>query len=179
MRNFTLLTSTLALALIGCGDNNDPGNQPDMSAASDMATPIPTNFDSIYSQVLGPSCGAFSVCHTVSNKRDAANLALNKAPGNDPYAQLVGVAADNARAKGEGLLRVKPCDADHSFLVMKLELARDFDDKTDYGYRMPASNPPLDPAVIKAIRDWINRGALRDEPAGVKGSQCELPDGGN
>jgi hypothetical protein len=45
---------------------------------------------------------------------------------------------------------------------------------------MPASNPPLDPAVIKAIRDWINRGALRSEPAGVTGSTCTLDqdDGG-
>jgi hypothetical protein len=145
-----------------------------------MAMPLPTNFDSIYNQVLGPSCGAFSVCHTVDNKRDAGNLALNKLAGNDPYAQLVGVAAANTRAKNESLLRVKPCDADHSFLVMKLELARDFDDQTDYGYRMPASNPPLDKNVIKAVRDWVNRGALRDEPASVTGSDCTLGvDGGS
>ena len=34
----------------------------------------------------------------------------------DPYTALVGVLSDNAKAKGEGQLRVKPCDSAHSFM---------------------------------------------------------------
>jgi hypothetical protein len=174
MQKIALLT--LTLVFMGCG--GDDSTTPD--ASKDMAAPvqIPTNFDSIYTEVLGPSCGAFSVCHTPANASRAGNLALNNQSGNDPYLALVGQDSDNARAKREGLPRVKPCDADNSFLVKKLELARDFDSKTDYGYRMPADNPPLNPAVIKAIRDWINRGALRDEAATVSGSTCPGDDGG-
>ncbi len=171
------LSIALALPVAGCGDD-DPGSQPDMTAVPDLAAPIPTNFDTLYNQVLGPSCAAFTVCHTTGN-REAAGLDMTKLAGNDPYLALVGAPAQNARAKSEGLLRVKPCDADNSFIIKKLELPRDLDDKTDYGYRMPVSNPALSPALIKAFRDWINRGALRNEPVGTTGSTCTLnADGG-
>jgi len=43
---------------------------------------------------------------------------------------------------------------------------------------MPEDSDPLDAAVIQGIKDWINRGALKDEPAGVTGSTCTLKDGG-
>jgi len=173
MQKIALLTLTLAFWGCGGDDSTSPTGSTDMA----VVVKIPTNFDSIYTEVLGPSCGAFSVCHTPDNASRAGHLALNK-NGSDPYTELVGHASDNAKAMGEGLLRVKPCDADNSFLIKKLELARDFDAKTDYGYRMPADNPPLNTAVIKAIRDWINRGALRVEADDVTGSTCTLGDDG-
>lgn len=144
------------------------------------ATVVPTNFDSINSEVFQFSC-SFSTCHTKSNARDAGNLNLQNDPATGPVAiaQLVGQLSDNPRAKSEGKLRVKPCDADNSFLITKLTLSGDTpNDATHYGARMPDSSPPLDAAVIQAIKDWINRGALANEPATVSGSTCTLADGG-
>ncbi len=161
------------VAAAGCGDttSNTPA---DMSAVS-----VPHNFDQIYSQVMVTGCAAFSVCH--SDQASPAgvndlNLALKKPDGtaNDPYAQLVGVPAVNMKAMSEGKLRVKPCDSANSFLIIKLKLATNEDPTTGYGHYMPDTNPHLDPAVIQAISDWIDRGALRNEPATVTGNTCTL-----
>jgi hypothetical protein len=156
-------TLVLGLALVGCGDDS-PGT-------TDMAIPVPTNFDSIKREVLQPSC-TFSVCHSAEGQSKAGHLDLMT----NPYSALVGVAADNAKAHGQGLLRVSPCDADHSFLVIKLSLTKDLDPMTDFGHHMPDTNPSLDPTVIAAIKDWINRGALANEADGVTGSTCLLHD---
>ena len=141
-----------------------------------MSVAVPHNFDEINTQVLQTSCAAFSVCHRADGASQAnnLNLALTKIDGspNDPYAALVGVAAVNPVAAGEGKLRVKPCDSANSFLTIKLKLQTNQDPKTGYGAYMPSSNPHLDPMVIQAIADWIDRGAQRNEPATVTGNTC-------
>jgi hypothetical protein len=173
----------LALGLVCAFDAGCNDSTPAPPAGNDMAVAavVPTNFDSINSEVFQFSC-TFSTCHTKSNARNAGNLNLQNDPMTGPVAiaQLVGQLSDNLRAKSEGKLRVKPCDADNSFLITKLTLSGDTpNDATHYGARMPASsNMPLDPAVIQAIKDWINRGALQNEPATVSGSACALADGG-
>lgn len=161
------------VAAAGCGDttSNTPA---DMSAVS-----VPHNFDQIYSQVMQTGCAAFSVCHSAEASPTSVNdlnLAMKKSDGtaNDPYAQLVGVPAVNAKAMGEGKLRVKPCDSANSFLIIKLKLPTNEDPMTGYGAYMPDTNPHLDPAVIQAIADWIDRGALRNEPATVTGNKCTI-----
>jgi len=134
------------------------------------ATVVPHNFDQINSEILQPSCAAFSVCHSLDGARDANMLDLSS----DPYAALVGVAAVNAKAAGEGRLRVKPCDSANSFLIIKLKLPMNEDLNTGYGDYMPDTNPHLPPAQIQAISDWIDRGALKSESATVTGSTCML-----
>jgi len=156
----------------GCDDttSNTPA---DMTAVA-----VPHNFDQINTMVLAPSCAAFSVCHSGDGARDAnmLNLSAKNQDGtpNDPYMALVGVAAVNTKAMSEGKLRVKPCDSANSFLMIKLKLAMNEDTTTGYGHYMPDTNPHLDAAVIQAIGDWIDRGALRNEPATATGKTCTL-----
>ncbi|MGZ6176601.1 MAG: hypothetical protein ACXWNB_12265 [Candidatus Binataceae bacterium] len=139
---------------------------------------IPHNFDQINTEILGPSCAGFSVCHSGAGAHDAnkLNLAATNLDGsaNDPYTALVGALAQNAKAMGEGQLRVKPCDSAHSFLIFKLQLAQNQDLVTGYGHYMPDTNPHLPSEQIQAISDWIDRGALRSEPATVTGRTCTL-----
>ncbi|HEX6837731.1 MAG TPA: hypothetical protein VF334_14215 [Polyangia bacterium] len=160
------------LAPTGCGDTTS-NTTADMSAVA-----VPHNFDQINSMVLQTSCAAFSVCHSADGAHDAnmLNLASKNQDGtpNDPYAALVGVAAVNMKAAGEGKLRVKPCDSANSFLIIKLKLAVNEDLQTGYGHYMPDTNPHLDAAVIQSIADWIDRGALRNEAPTVTGKTCTL-----
>jgi hypothetical protein len=162
--SLTVLVLALPLVVLGCGDTTTGGE--DMAAN----VVIPHNFDQINKEILQPSCAGFSVCHSTAGQKDAGKLNLEV----DPYNALVGAMSDNAKAKGEGLLRVKPCDAAKSFLHVKLVLPNNTDPKTDYGNYMPDTNPHLPAEQIKAIDDWINRGALLNEPATVTGSACTL-----
>jgi hypothetical protein len=161
-----MIRATLTLSLVilsgACGGGS----------AGDMAAPVPHNFDQIRAEILSPSCANFISCH--SSTSPAVNkLDLTK----DPYAALVGVPAYNTQAAGEGLLRVKPCDPDNSFLVKKLELPLNLtDSNVGYGVSMPNGNGHLTPEQIKAIRDWISRGALRSEPVDVSGTTCNPED---
>jgi hypothetical protein len=155
---------SLALFAFGC-DDTTTNTQMDMSAVV-----IPHNFDQINTQILGPSCAAFSVCHSPAGARDANMLDLQT----DPYTALVGVLSENLKAKGEGQLRVKPCDSAHSFLTLKLTLPQNQDRDTGYGDYMPDTNPHLPSAQIQAISDWIDRGALKSEPATVTGKTCTI-----
>ncbi|MGZ3440289.1 MAG: hypothetical protein ACXVDD_12280 [Polyangia bacterium] len=134
------------------------------------AVVVPHNFDQINTQLLATGCAAFSVCHSAAGAKDAGKMDLQT----DPYMALVGVPADNAKAKGEGQLRVKPCDSAHSFLIFKLKLATNEDPLTGYGHYMPDTNPHLPNEQIQAISDWIDRGALKNEPATVTGKTCQI-----
>jgi hypothetical protein len=155
---------SLALCAFGCGGSSNNGD-----GGTDMtAVVVPHNFDQINSEILGPSCAAFSVCHSVDGARDANMLDL----ATDPYTALVGVASQNAKAMGMGLLRVKPCDSANSFLIIKLKLAMNEDPNTGYGDYMPDTNPHLPGTQIQAIADWIDRGALKNESATVTGNTC-------
>jgi len=155
---------SLALFAFGC-DDTTTNTQMDMSAVV-----IPHNFDQINTQILGPSCAAFSVCHSPEGARDANMLDLKT----DPYTALVGVLSENMKAKGEGKLRVKPCDSANSFLIIKLKLPTNEDTTTGYGHYMPDTNPHLPNEQIQAIADWIDRGALKNEPATVTGKTCTI-----
>lgn len=159
-----------AVVALGCGDNSGSGQ--------DMAMPIqiPHNFDQINSEILQPSCAAFSVCHSAAGQSMAGHMDLSA----DPYKALVGVLSDNLKAKGEGKLRVKPCDAANSFMTIKLKLTMDQPIPTaqnptaGYGHHMPDTNPNLPDVQIQAISDWIARGALQTESPTVTGSTCLL-----
>ena len=131
----------LPLLLVGCGS----------------PAPGPTNFAAINQQILFPSCGKFSSCHSTAGQNSAGKLNLEV----NPYASLVGVAADNPKAKSEGRLRVKPGDAANSFLYMKLTLPV-ADDPGGYEDRMPQQNEQLPKELIEGIRKWIDAGAAND-----------------
>lgn len=129
----------LALLSVGCG-----------------GTPAgPMKFSEIKTQVIMPSCAITSSCHTPAGMNGAGHLDLSA----DPYAALVGVPADNAKAASEGKLRVKPGDAADSFLYIKLTLTTSGDPATTYGAAMPFNNPALPQEDIDGIKAWINAGA--------------------
>jgi hypothetical protein len=161
----------LCLLLVLVGSACD---KPDMNVdMRDMSIVTPHNFDQINTYVLQPLCANFSVCHSKQGARDAGHLDLSQMA----YENLVNVLSDNKMAGAEGLLRVKICDPDHSFLYKKLTLPEtQRDSKVGYGASMPKDNPHLPAEQLQAIRDWISRGAKRFEPDDVTGTTCETDD---
>ena len=149
--------------------------------AGDMAvvTTVPTNFATINSDILQPSC-TFSTCHSPAGMSDANMLDVKDdqgttMPGLKAYMALVGQPSVNKKAMSMNLLRVKPCDATNSFMQIKISLTVDLDKDTDFGHHMPQVDGEfLTGPQIQAIKDWINRGALFDEPSTVTGSTCQL-----
>src|SRR5262249_34822706 len=99
--------------------------------------------------IFSPTC-ADQACH--SSVAQAGALVLEPGTSHD---QLVGVAAFNFAAHQAGLLRVKPGDANNSFLITKLTRP-----SPPQGSAMPLGKSPLSAAQIQLIRDWINQGAL-------------------
>lgn len=160
----------LALAVLGCGGDSSSGGGADMA----MQVVVPHNFDEINSEILQTSCANFSVCHSPAGQSLAGHLDLKT----DPYAALFGVLSDNGKAKSEGTLRVKPCDSAHSFLIFKLKLPMNdlvptpTNPTAGYGHYMPDTNPHLPNEQVQAISDWIDRGALKNEPVTVTGHTC-------
>ena len=173
MRNLLL---ALAVAVVPACDDTGSG------VPEDMSTAVPHNFDQINTLILQPLCANFSVCHSPDGQKDAGhlNLLANMPAGNDPYEQLFLKLSDNDVAKAEGKYRVKPCDPDNSFLWIKLNLPLSQDKNADlkgtYGASMPRDNPHLPPEQLQAIRDWISRGAHRNEAADVTGDTCTVED---
>jgi hypothetical protein len=173
----SLTLSLFTLLAAGCGSTTtDPQ---DMGIDMPISTVVPTNFASINSEILQPTCANFSVCHSPEGKFTANQLDLKDdgtmSPGVKAYLALVNQPSVNKKAKAMSLLRVKPCDATNSFLRLKLQMTAVADKDTDFGHHMPdVAGEFLSPAQIKAIGDWINRGAIMDEPASVSGSTCQL-----
>ena len=67
---------------------------------------------------------------------------------------LVGVPAAHPAARARGKIRVRPGDADGSFLWQKVS-----GPAPDEGDKMPFVGHDLGPVELWAIRDWIVRGA--------------------
>ncbi|WP_373377651.1 hypothetical protein [Cupriavidus nantongensis] len=71
------------------------------------------------------------------------------------HSNLVGV-----RSTQSSMLRVAPSAPEQSYLMRKLQGAHL--EAGGQGVAMPPGAPPLDPAQIGAIRQWIAGGALND-----------------
>jgi hypothetical protein len=107
--------------------------------------PFPPTLDAIQANVFTPICA-------VANCHDAGQMAGLDLRAGYAYASIVGVPSFELPS----VLRVAPYDPDASFLVCKLEAC-----PWIVWMRMPppVTGPPLDPAVIQVIRDWISLGA--------------------
>jgi hypothetical protein len=114
-------------------------------------------FQLIQSQILDKNC-ATSGCHASPNdgsfKQHGLVLAQSVA-----FANLVNAAPNNANAKKDGLLRVKPFKADQSLLFHKLQQTPAAHHSADYGNPMPLGLSPLRNGQIEFIRRWIEAGA--------------------
>jgi hypothetical protein len=138
-----------ASALASCAGNGDglDGNGRPIGEGSGGG-PLTADFDSIQANVFTPICAA---CHAGAGapqglRLDAANS----------YDLLVGVPSN----ENASVMRVKPGDPGHSYLIQKLE------GSAAVGARMPFGGPYLDAATIDVIRQWITDGAQRS-PAGM------------
>ncbi len=129
------LTAALALSLIvGC-EHADPLDD----------EPTTPTLSSIQQSTFTVSC-AVSGCHLGSGAAASLDLSAGNAHDN-----LVGVASTEVPS----LLRVEPGNPDDSYLVQKIEGAPGI-----VGLQMPRGRDPLSADRIKAIRDWIQAGAL-------------------
>lgn len=136
---FVCASSALS-ACAGNGDGLDENGRP----ADGGGDVLQATFDSIQANVLTPVC---TTCHSGA----AAPLGLRLDEGAS-YALLVNAPSIEVPA----LNRVQPGDPDASYLVQKLE------GTATVGGRMPLNQPPLPPATIAIIRQWIADGAQAD-----------------
>jgi hypothetical protein len=120
------------------GDPYDP-NPPSLEAS----------FSSIQANVFTPACTS---CHIGALAPEG--LMLDSA---NSYGLLVDVESSQV----EDLLRVDPGNPDDSYLIHKLQ------GTAAVGERMPLGGPPLAPAAIETIRQWILNGAIDDRATGV------------
>lgn len=130
------------IALAGCAGNGeglDENGQP----IDGGPAPLAPTFESIQQNVFTPIC---TECHAGA----AAPLGL-RLDAASSYAMLVNAPS----AEVPGLLRVRPGDPGTSYLTQKLE------GRAAVGARMPLNRPPLPPATINVIRQWIAEGAQR------------------
>src|SRR5437868_13307363 len=94
----------LTLLAAGCGGMTDPNDM----GMIDMGVPtaVPTNFASINSEILQPTC-TFSVCHSPAGKltADALDIKDDKdtpMPGLKAYNTLINQPSVNKKAKAMG-----------------------------------------------------------------------------
>jgi len=124
------ILAAVAAALAGC-----PG-------------PPASTFSAIQATIFTPRCAVLA-CHDASTRAGNLSLADEQA-----YADLVGVLPDTLPARQAGFLRVDPGAPDNSFLVLKL-----IGPPAGQGSRMPLASPALTDAAVRAVREWIARGA--------------------
>jgi hypothetical protein len=107
-------------------------------------TYVPT-YDSIFENLLRPTCGASSNCHA-GPTADKAQAGLVLSQRDDAYDYLLG--------KMDGRARVIPGKPECSILELRLE-------SKDPGFRMPVGSEPLSESDRCVVRQWIANGAKR------------------
>ena len=151
---FLVFGWTFIFFATGCGSGG--GDEPDPGA------PLTATLSSIQANIFSPRCAV--VCHRSGGEGSTLTQPspLEMLTSQDSFSSMVDV--DSVQNKC-GLstdqpcgLRVKPFNPDQSYLIKKLE-GTDISFASD---RMPRNAPPLDPAEIAVIRQWIQDGALNN-----------------
>ena len=133
-RHMVVPLACCTLAACGSGDG--------FVGSGGVVGPLEPNFNSIQANVFDQYC---EHCHSGANAPVGLRLdAVNS------YANLVGVAS----VERPNLMRVRPGDANNSYIIQKLE------GTAGVGERMPAGLPALPQSDINVIRQWIGDGAL-------------------
>jgi hypothetical protein len=118
------------------------------------------DFDIIQEQILTPTC-ATSGCHAAASDASYIQHGLILAAGQS-YDQLVDQAPKNAAALASNYKRVRPGDAETSFLYHKITCAASHHPVTgNFGSQMPLGGQVLSKGQVEFIRRWINAGASK------------------
>ena len=115
-----------------------------------------SSFDVIQDQILTTSC-AITGCHASTSDGTFAQHGLVLAKG-QAYDNLVGKISKNAAAAAMNLLRVKPFDAENSFLYHKIT-CQTAHHTGNFGNQMPMGGLFLTKGQVEFVRRWINGGA--------------------
>ena len=115
-----------------------------------------SSFDVIQDQILTTSC-AITGCHASTSDGTFAQHGLVLAKG-QAYDNLVGKISKNAAAAAMNLLRVKPFDAENSFLYHKIT-CQTAHHTGNFGNQMPMGGLLLTKGQVEFVRRWINGGA--------------------
>jgi len=143
------LRNLVVLAGIACACGGDDGTADAPACLTDLdadcSATIPATFDSLYSNIVEPSCGGTGdnpSCHRAGARQAGLDLS---APAK-AYDALLG-------KRGKAL--VLPGDPECSPLMQRIEA----DDDT---FRMPLGTERMAPGLRCAVQQWIADGAERD-----------------
>jgi hypothetical protein len=121
------------------------------SSVSETAT-----FDLIQDSILTTQC-AISGCHASTSDGTYAQHGLVLSKG-QAYDNLVAKASKNAAAAAQSIIRVKPFDAENSFLYHKITCQANHH-TGNFGNKMPMGGRVLSKGQVELVRRWINAGA--------------------
>ena len=110
-----------------------------------------STFATMQREIFSTGC-AVSGCHAGATPAGGLTLEAGRS-----FDALVNVAAANADAHADGLLRIVPGRPAESFLMTKLAGML----KPGYGARMPLGSAMLDSGRLEFIREWVEAGAPR------------------
>ena len=160
MRRYTFPVLAVLCAMaapLACKKSDAAGD-----GGSSGGTPTTASFDVIQDQILTTSC-AVSGCHASTADASFAQHGLVLAKG-QAYDNLVAKMSKNAAAAALNMVRVKPFDAENSFLFHKVTCQTGHH-SGNFGNRMPLGGNYLTKGQVEFIRQWINAGA---EKTGAK-----------
>ena len=142
-----LVVTGFVVAAIRCsGDGiglNEFGGPVDSLSLNIVPVSLDSTFESIQENVFNAVCAV--KCHKMPRPKKNLNLEQGQAYGN-----LVNVQSKELPK----MLRVKPGDAESSYIIWKLE------GRNGIRYKqMPLNLPQIPEVQIEAIKAWINNGA--------------------
>jgi hypothetical protein len=147
LRNLVVLAGLVGVVCAAaCGGDDGVAEAPACldDLELDCSPSIPATFDSLYSNIVQPSCGGPTdtpSCHSAGAKQGGLDLS---APAR-AYDALLGK---------RGKARVLPGDPECSLLMLRIEA----DDDT---FRMPLGTERMAPGLRCAVQQWIAEGAER------------------
>jgi len=143
-----LIASAVLVGVVSCGSGSGDYGQP---PAGGGQTPLGPTLDSIQANVFSVNCAG---CHAGATPPQGLSLAS----ADSSYTNLINVVSPrDPNPSNPTYVRVRPGNPNDSFLIQKLEGTQTLGNPMP----LPLGTPPLPPATIDVIRQWIQNGAPR------------------